>query len=245
MAGTANLIAVEQIRGAFIGADIGRVAKQVIKSARAKTGLLHTTRIERISAIDMKLCSVLAYLPVLIKQKWQALYKQVDRRQVTGKGIEVETYDGAGQDIQCLLLFDLASSKKVLQYGSLTRRCCHEKRSTSARKISEGFIEKLPAFRIAIILYIVSAMESRDIECIKHIVYDVRWGVELPFFAAIMLFDEALVIDLAWYIIMPRCEVVLFDKLIKLERSVLAGREPIEATSDACRCAIIEIVQDM
>src|SRR5260370_41789340 len=206
-------------------------------------GLLHTTWIERISGIDVKLCYTLAYLPVLIKQKWQALDKQVDRRQVTGKGIEGETYDGPGHDIQCVLLFDLASSDKVLQYGSLTRRCCHEKRSTSARKISEGFIEKRPAFRIAINFYVVSAMESRDIERIKHIVYNVRWGEELPLFAAIMLFDEALVIDLACYIIMPRCEVVLFEQLIKLEHSVLVKAEPIEATSDACRCAMIEIVQ--
>ena len=95
-------------------AYIGWVANQVIESACIKIGLFYTMWIERISAIDVKLWYTLAYMPMLVKQKWQALYKQIYGCQVTGKGIQVETHDGAGQDVQCIPSDDLISSDKVL-----------------------------------------------------------------------------------------------------------------------------------
>src|SRR5579859_277180 len=95
------LVAIEQIGGTFIGADIGRIANQVIEQTVNRACLLHRLRIKGVDTVDgelqrrwpgfpIRFISILSW----VNQEWQALDKQVDGREVTGKRVEIETNEG-------------------------------------------------------------------------------------------------------------------------------------------------------
>ena len=73
-----------------MSADIGGIADKIINIPEVNTHLLYTRRIEHICTIDMKPLNTSTRLTLLICQERQALEEQVQFRQKTSKGVEVE-----------------------------------------------------------------------------------------------------------------------------------------------------------